>query len=233
MKPLLRYLRRKLWILLGKDIRPKIQIKLKGECYGSDYGGWTVLPELINPESIIYSFGVGEDASWDLAMIETFKVTIHAFDPTPKSIQWIQKQKFPDQFIFHPYGLAAIDGEVSFNPPENPEHVSHTILDRPQTRNQAIKVPVFKLSTIMKKLGHQKIDILKMDIEGAEYQVIEDLLQSGISVKQLLIEFHHRFPNVGVRKTKDAIKLLNDASYAIMAVSRSGEEYTFIKTPIH
>jgi hypothetical protein len=85
----------------------------------------------------------------------------------------------------------------------------------------------------MQKLGHQKIDILKMDIEGAEYQVIEDLLKSGISVNQLLIEFHHRFPFVGVQKTKDAIKALNNAGYAIMAISRSGEEYTFIKTPVH
>ena len=30
---------------------------------------------------MVYSFGVGQDISWDLAMIERFGVTVHAFDP--------------------------------------------------------------------------------------------------------------------------------------------------------
>jgi len=39
-----------------------------------------------------------------------------------------------------------------------------------------------------------------MDIEGAEYEVIDDLIASGIRPKQILVEFHHRFKNVGVKK---------------------------------
>src|SRR5438309_12554 len=95
-------------------------------------------------------------------------------------------------------------------PPENPEHISHTILNRPSTEEFAITVPVRKLSTIMGELGHNSIDILKMDIEGAEYAVIDNIKQSGIRPKQLLVEFHHRFPNVGVKKTKNAIGKLKE-----------------------
>ena len=40
-------------------------------------------------------------------------------------------------------------------------------------------------SIIMAKLGHSSLDILKIDIEGAEYDVIEDMLSSGIRPRQV------------------------------------------------
>lgn len=43
----------------------------------------------------------------------------------------------------------------------------------------------------MKELSHSVIDILKIDIEGSEYDVIEDLINSKIRPKELLNEFHH------------------------------------------
>lgn len=104
--------------------------------------------------------------------------------------------------------MADFDGECSFNPPENQNFVSYTILDKPETEKRAIKAPVKRLSTIMKELKHKSLDILKMDIEGAEYSLIEDMKKSQIYPKQLLIEFHHRFPNVGVKKTKESIETI-------------------------
>lgn len=81
----------------------------------------------------------------------------------------------------------------------------------------------------MKMLGHNQIDILKMDIEGAEYEVIQYLVENKVSINQILIEFHHRFDNIGVEKTKAAIKALAILGYKIFDVSASGEEFSFIR----
>jgi len=43
-----------------------------------------------------------------------------------------------------------------------------------------------------------------------------------------LVEFHHRFPKVGIEDTKEGIDGLTDAGYALMFVSTSGEEFSFI-----
>ncbi|PRD25518.1 UNVERIFIED_CONTAM: hypothetical protein NCL1_40689 [Trichonephila clavipes] len=52
--------------------------------------------------------------------------------------------------------------------------------------------------SILKHLGHwnKTIDVLKLDIEGAEYLVLEDILEKGLlneqisnSRKKLLIEY--------------------------------------------
>lgn len=162
-------------------------------------------------------------------MIERFGVNIFAFDPTPKSIEWIKRQKLPPEFHFFEYGIAGYDGTATFFPPENPEHVSYTLLDRPKTADKAIEAEVYRLETIIKRLGHDKIDILKMDVEGAEYGVIDDLIASGVTVDQLLVEFHHRFENVGIPKTKRAIKALNQHGFKIFYVSPNYEEYSFIR----
>jgi hypothetical protein len=89
-------------------------------------------------------------------------------------------------------------------------------------------VQVRRISSVQQILGHARIDLLKMDIEGAEYEVIDDLLAGPVPVRQLLVEFHHRWPEVGIAKTRTAIRKLNAAGYRIFSVSPSGEEYGFL-----
>ena len=227
MKPL-RKLKRIVRTLMGQDffINPDTQCSYKQ--FGSEYGSWDLVTDELDKDSIIYSIGVGEDASFDIALIEALDLKIYAFDPTPKSIKWVEEQKFTPKFIMHNFGIADFDGTISFSPPENPDHVSHTILERPTTQDNAIEVEVKKLETIMESLAHTEIDVLKMDIEGAEYSVIKNIESTNIRPKQILIEFHHRFPGVGIEKTKEAIETIKSMGYGLFSVSDTGEELSFI-----
>ncbi len=229
MKSIYRKIKRFVKVLFGREFFIKSDCQCNHQRFGSQYGGWDIVADQLNKNSIIYSFGVGEDASFDIALIKKFGVTIHAFDPTPKSIKWVKAQSFPQPFVMHEYGIADFDGIVAFSPPENSDHVSHTILERVETKAQAIEVPVKKIKTIMEELQHSNIDLFKMDIEGAEYSVIKDLKASNVRPKQLLIEFHHRFPNVGIGATKEAVKIIKEMGYGLFSVSESGEEYSFIR----
>jgi FkbM family methyltransferase len=231
MKTIARKLKFLAKVAFGKELIEKLDATCKKERFGSDYGGWDVVTKDINSHSVVYSFGVGEDTSFDIDLIEKYNLIVHAFDPTPKSIEYVNRQVLSEKFVMHRYGIAAFDGNISFNPPENPNHVSHTILYRPSTSTNAISVPVKKLDTIMKELGHNDIDILKMDIEGAEYEVIDDIFKSDIRPKQILVEFHHRFPGVGIKKTKNAIGRLRSMGYQLFSISNSKEEYCFILHP--
>jgi FkbM family methyltransferase len=229
---LFRRWKRKWRVARGKDIFLAPQIQCATLTFGNPGAAWTFCPERLSETSIVYSFGVGEETSFDRELIHQFRATVHAFDPTPRSIAWLRTQTLPDQFVFHPYGVAAQDGLRRFIPPRNRRHVSHTLLERDSPWD-AIEVPVQRLGTIMQTLGHRRIDLLKMDIEGAEYEVLNDLLDSGIAVQQLLIEFHHRWPEVGITRTKNAIDQLNKAGYRIFNVSASGEEYGFLNSSAH
>ena len=51
--------------------------------------------------------------------------------------------------------------------------------------------------------GHDSIDLLKIDIEGFEYEVLEDCLEDRIPIKQICVEFHDFFPEISKAKTKE------------------------------
>jgi FkbM family methyltransferase len=195
---------------------------------GSAYGGWAIDPRGLNRSSVVYSFGVGEDISFDLELIERFGATVHAFDPTPRSIEWVAGQSLPVEFHFHPHGIASYDGTATFFPPENPAHVSHTMLDKPATAGRRVDLPVKRLDTIMRELGHDRLDILKMDIEGAEYAVVDDIVSMRVPISQLLVEYHHRFDGVGAGRTAQSIRRLQRAGYRLFNISESAEEYSFL-----
>ena len=80
----------------------------------------------------------------------------------------------------------------------------------------------------MTELNHTYIDLLKMDIEGSEYSVINDILASNVRPKQMLVEFHHRFQNIGINETKKALEIMKKMGYKLFFVSQSGEEFSFI-----
>ena len=204
------------------------QLTLPMEHIGSSYGGWSVAPHKITSDSVVYSFGVGEDISFDLGMISQFGVTVHAFDPTPRSIAWLHAQTTPIGFRFHEYGIANYDGVARFFPPDNRTFVSYSAVHRGSLATGLVDAPVRRLSSIMQQLGHEHIDVLKMDIEGSEYDVIEDVLRSNVSVNQLLVEFHHFMPSIPLRRTREALLSLRAAGFELFSVSSSEREYSFI-----
>lgn len=153
---------------------------------GSEYGRHYAVLELLNSESLVYSFGVGEDVTFDLEIINQAGSTVHAFDPTPKSTTWIKTQQISDKFKFYEYGLSDKDGLISFSPPPHPDWASYK---EDSTGN--FMFPVKRLDTIKKELGHlNKIDFLKLDIEGSEYSVLNDILRTSLNPVQMSVEFH-------------------------------------------
>ena len=208
---------------------PRVQVERPLKQIGSNYGGYYFDPTGLGSNSIVYSIGIGEDISFDLAIIKQYGVTVHAFDPTPRVKTWLVSQPLPEQFDFHDIGIAGFDGEADFYFPPKPEFVSHSILQARQYSQDSIRVPMIRLSTAMRRLGHTRIDILKMDIEGAEYAVLEDLTREKIAVNQILVEFHHRLSSAGTGMTKRVLALLADHGMKIGYVCPRMEVFTLVR----
>ncbi len=199
---------------------------------GARSGVWTVCPDGITPDSVVCSFGVGDNIAWDLAMIRRFGVEVHAFDPTPGAVRWVRAQTLPPRFHFHEYGVAAHDGVLRFAAPSKAGAVNYTPVaaGTEGAEETSVIAPVRRLSTIWDQLGRRPIEVLKMDIEGGEYEVIDDLLSSGVPVRQLLVEFHHHFPTVGLARTLRAVRRLAAAGFRIFHISQRGLEFSFLRT---
>jgi len=231
IEKLYRKIKRLLNVALCRDFYTSIDCKIDSTKYGSKYCGWNILSSEINHNSIVFSCGLGEDISFDVALIEEFGLTVHGFDPTPKSIDWVNSQLLSNKFVLHEIGIYSFDGVLEFHVPNKNEYVSHSAINNIYTSSNSISLPVKSVKSIVRDLGIGKIDIMKMDIEGAEYDVISDLIDCNITPRQLLVEFHHRFPEINILKTKKAIKKLREIGYKIYFISLNGEEYSFIYDP--
>lgn len=207
--------------------------KIDGESprwYGNEYGGFYVCPDKIARGGIVYSFGVGEDVSFDLTLIKKHKCTVFAFDPTPRVIDWVRFQELPTEFIFKPYGIAETTGEIEFYLPRKKNHISGSLItNRHVDASNIVRVPMKTFADITKELKHSEIEVLKMDIEGAEYGVIPGILKSNVHIKQIVVEFHDRLIKDGKRQTSQSVNTLKDNGYEIAAISATGEEMSFVK----
>jgi FkbM family methyltransferase len=224
------YQRKKLFFkrLVGKELRLRPDLRI----HAVKDGGWWFHPDVLDDRSIVYSLGVGEDVDFDLALVRRFGCELHAFDPTPSTVDWIAGRELPPAVQFHPWAVTAHDGTLTLYPrirrDGSRDAVMYTMVPGDGAVDDRIEVPAMSLGSIAKRLGHERLDLLKMDIEGAEYEVLDSLLESAVKPVQLLVEFHHRFPGIGPGRTADMIERLRAAGYRLFAIAETGRELSFI-----
>ena len=228
-----RYQRAKVFLkrLVGKELRLKTELDVASEFSA----GWHFDPSALNKDSVVYSCGVGDEVDFDLAIINGYGAQVHAFDPTPSSLEMVEQRDLPRQFRFHPWAVSGEDGTLTLyrrvRRDGSASSVMYTMSPDDAVDEEGIDTPAYTLRSIMDHLGHSQIDLLKLDIEGAEYAVLENLLQTDLRPAQLLVEFHHRFEGIGLERTARLIGRLHAAGYRIFAISDVGREVSFLHRP--
>lgn len=227
---------------------------------GTNYGGWYVPNNMkLNYDSIVYCAGAGEDISFDLNIQSLFNCDIHIFDPTkrakdhymeilnyyksdkkdvkfsgdiqPDYLNCIEKiSPRMDKIYYHNIGLWNHTDIMKFYKQSNKNYVSQSLIDNMFSSEYDI-VKVDTIKNIMIQNGHSHIDLLKMDIEGAEVNTIEKMLDDHIYPTYLLVEFDLLIKRKDDKNlTKSLIeKLLRNHGYSILKNDRLN--ITFYKAP--
>jgi len=131
------------------------------------------------------------------------------------------------KIIYNNCGLGIENGIQRFYLPSNEEYVSCSLVEG-MKGIKSINVNVKKLKTLMNEYGHNKIDLLKMDIEGSECDVIEDMLNNKIYPKYLAVEFDLAFNGENIKdveKCNKIIKKLYDNNYKL--IYQNNSDFTF------
>ena len=147
----------------------------------------------LNKDSIVYSFGVGTSISFEEELARVFKCKVYCYDPTSMAVNYIKNKKYDDDIIhFNPTGIWTKDGPIKFFAQEtnDPKIMGGSI-------NNLFKSDKFeyleckKLKTFMGENGHNKINLLKLDIEGAAIEVFKDMINDQIFPDQVIAEFEY------------------------------------------
>lgn len=197
---------------------------------GTSYGGWIIPINLLSADSICYCVGCGEDISFDLSLIEEIDCNVFGFDPTPRAIQHVKMiTKNNNKYYFCEVGLWDEDDVLKFYAPKDCTHVSHSLLNLQRTEDY-FEGKVRRLSGIMKENNHKKIDLLKLDVEGAEYNIIDSIIEDRINIKVLCVEYDecfHPLDSNYKQRIKRSINKLFDYGFSLVCAQGNGN-YTFV-----
>ena len=227
------YRRSRVYVKRMMRVEPSIHVTFKSilEYHGNKgYGGWAIPINIISSESVVVDVGLGEDISFSESLILKYGCNVHGFDPTPKAISYIDKRK-NSKFQLHKLGLARSCRSAVFYLPVNSNHVSGSLTKSNHIGNEKIEVQLIDTDGIIQLIKKDRIDLLKIDIEGAEYEVLnsESFMSNAPRIKILCIEFHHRWNEFGVDSTIAAVEILNKMGFeCVWRACESNEEFTFI-----
>ncbi len=182
---------------------------------------WTIVTSHLGPDAVIYSGGVGEDITFEQELIRRFGVKIHIFDPSPVAKRTIALAN-TDLLLFKPIGLAA-SSTANFSVGGGAD--SSLWLKAGASGNE--RLPCTSLSQEMEINGHDCIDLLKIDIEGFEYEVLQSCLSKNIHIRQICVEFHDFFPEVPRARTNQMIRDLKAHGFDL--IHRHRHDHTFLR----
>ncbi|QTX05427.1 FkbM family methyltransferase [Agromyces archimandritae] len=189
---------------------------------GTDYGGWWIPEQLIDDSSICYLAGLGEDASFDLGLAQRFGCNVWSMDPTPRAIRYAAGLDH-ELFHFADVGVWSHDTRQRFYAPQNTEYVSHSLFADHHRSDRYFDADCQSLTTLMQRFEHDHIDLLKLDIEGAEEEVLNSLLAAGIRPNVICVELD--VPQ-SLRRTRELLRDLARADYR--AAKLDCKNWTFV-----
>ena len=200
---------------------------------GNNYGGFDICPKALDTSKplTVYSFGIGEDLSFSEGIINNYNALVYAFDPTPKSIKYVENSNLiqNENFRFFFFFLSDKNETELFYLPTNEDWVSGSSVITKDKKTEGIEVEMKELSSIMAENGHDHLDILKMDIEGSEFKVVKAWTKKELPlICQICVEVHDRYFDNGNGILIDFVESLKALEYELISVSESCEELTFL-----
>ena len=189
-------------------------------------------PELSSHSTVI-DVGCSFEADFSIAMIEHHGAKAFAVDPTLKHRPALIKlcEKYKGRFEHLPFCISALDGVLVFYESKTNESGSIMPDHRNMLQDETISYEVtsMTLRSLLKHIGLDSVDILKLDIEGAEYDLLGKIKKVDIlPFKQIFVEFHHHaLPHHSESDTRRLVDKICD--FGFKSYSLDDHNYLFIR----
>lgn len=164
----------------------------------------------LDENSLVFDIG-GYEGQWASDVFSMYCCTIHIFEPVAEFADKIERRFSRNKKIFvHKFGLL------------NERKKARILLARDsssffkQGKNTA-EVTLVSAVDFMRENDIQNIDLMKINIEGGEYDLLEHLIDTGFvkHIKNIQVQFHDFVPNAEQRmaKTQEHLQQTHSLTY--------------------
>ena len=203
--------------------------------YGATGAPWFLRADLLGKSPHLISAGLSDDIKFEEEFLAKHSTgTLLGIDPTPLCAPLMHdlEMRFKGRVTYRREALGGensekeifaqigLDGEVNY---------FYWALPPGASRMNLVKksLTVVGIGTLLAEHG-STVDLLKIDIEGAEYDLLSMFPKLPTLPRQLLVEFHYRFDSYSLRQTKSLIGSLERLGYRLEWMSDWREEFLFV-----
>jgi FkbM family methyltransferase len=195
------------------------------ERLGTKYGGWWIFAPAVPRDPLLIDCGLGVDISFPAAFLERFGGRVVGVDPNPAALEYARAHRPRGMEVLAAAFWSEAGRELGFHLPRPPaelpkgaDGVSGSLLSSHEYAGKSkLTVRTTSLAELLAQSAREECDVLKLDIEGAEYEVLDALCQSGAirRARQLLIEFHHHCTEHTLEDTRRRIARVEASGFRL------------------
>lgn len=184
---------------------------------------WNLDLRGITESSFVISAGAGHDISFELDLVDRTGCQLILLDPSPTGCNTVANIELPKKIAFEPVALSDQTGYMKLAKPLNMQEGSWRV----DFDGEGEKMPCTSISEIMERYEQKKLDLLKIDIEGFEYQVLKDIIRRKIPIRQICVEIHQG-PEFGKTRWDRWIIIYGLYKLGYRLIYHKGWDHTFI-----
>jgi len=147
------------------------------------------------PGSVVIDAGCGSEAELSRHLMSQRHVRAFGVDPTKKHAPALRALEHESGGLFThvPVAIAAADGTLTFNESVEREsgsiYATHGNIRRFPSRSY--EVEALSLRGLLRRIGVDRVQLLKLDLEGAEYDLLGGIEREALEpFRQVFVEFH-------------------------------------------
>lgn len=148
----------------------------------------------LNSNSTVFDLG-GYEGQWTSDIFSKYQCLVYIFEPVPLYAKKIKERfKLNSKIRIYNFGLSNANRFINL-------HLSEDGTSEFKNSGKVIKGKLIDYVEFIKKEKIKQIDLMKLNIEGGEYDLLEYIINSGwiTNVKNLQIQFHSIVPNAKTR----------------------------------
>jgi FkbM family methyltransferase len=162
----------------------------------------------LDERSVVLDLGA-YDGAWSRAIVDRYQAHVYAFEPDPISFRKLEQRREAPRIVAFDYGLSAADGtaEIGLAGPGSSIYTSEGLFGTASVR-------IRDVVTVLEELGLESVDLLKVNIEGAEYDLFDRLVAADWlgRIRQVSVQFHEWHPHAHRRRNaiRRALRVTHD-----------------------
>jgi len=185
------------FLLVSRKIYLSPLSRTKGE-FKREIGDSINFDYELNENSVVFDVG-GYEGQWASDIYSKFNSKIYVFEPVPNFADDIEKRFLRNKkIVVNEFGLS---DKTEMSQISLKGDSSSTINNR---TGDTTEIKMVDIIDFIKQNDITNIDLIKINIEGGEYALLNRLINSGYikNIKYILVQFHNFYPNAKIEMEK-------------------------------